>query len=195
MRHVVIAAVLFAVVGAGIGCTTPPPPPAPAAQAGTPKTLVRSARMSYNNAIATTLILYADGTECKAEVEDDPVGGPHENAVTWVVVTTGETPCATKDAYPKVSLEFAPNGDGEYPFKDKVVKSKWKQDIVYVTEKIKKDTEVKPGTFKYTVYLLNGKTQSATAAILDPDLEVEPPPTTVTTTGTSTAPPAPAKKQ
>jgi hypothetical protein len=177
MRRIVLRTVLSVIVGGvAYSCANQPTQQAQSAPAPTTSANVRSVAATLGtikkNPAAATIYLYKAAGKCKGEVDVDPVGNLHDRHVVWVVVNEN---CDINDAYPKVTLEFAADANGKYPFGTQKVSSKRSGDLAIVQEKIKKSADVALGLFKYTVYLTNSSV-SANEKVLDPDLEVEPPP-------------------
>jgi len=209
MNNMVVPSLLAAVVAAAVSVLVArmsPAAPPPEASTASPAALSANSFMTLlatykKNPPATTITLYKEDGECKAEVDSDPVGNLPEKRVFWYVLNDS---CDLKEAHPKIKLVFTPNANGKYPFKDKEVTSKRQNDLVYVHEKIKKvgahaTDETEYDTYKYAVYLLNGTSTDPNTPILDPDLEVEEGNRNVTMgqkpAGAAPAPAPPVKKQ
>lgn len=111
----------------------------------------------------TTIRLSGTPSACTAVVYDDPVGNKHEKHVTWDI----NEDCSLEGRW-HIELEFTPNAKGQYPFQTQTVRSQGNVNQ-FVHEKIKKRTEVDPGDFKYTIYLVQGSNRTM---LLDPELEI-----------------------
>jgi len=196
MRTSVLRTVVTAIAGGVLayGCANQPAQQAQSAPAPTTSATVRNVtanlagRESKKNPAVATIYLYEEGGKCKGEVDVDPIGNLHDRYVVWVVVNES---CPTKDSYPKVTLEFAPDANGKYPFGGPKVFSKRSGDLAIIQERIKKSGDIALGRIKYSAYLTN-TTGNPADKVFDPDLEVEPPPVVLTPAGVPAPPP---KKQ